>query len=515
MAPKPTTAPAAAAPTATPAAAAKPAAKLKGEIIIANWHISSASGVPSPTAQKNLVDGYNKFQPDVKVTFETQVGGDYITWLGTQLAAGTPRPDIVSVNYQPSYKKFVDFIKYKDVINPYTGNPWSKDFDFEYYGAGATAWTFFATQTVTLPWFYNMDLFDKAGAKAPTTWEEWMDACDKILTKTGVAPIGAHYNNIQQWQAEVSFDQYHRDWVDQVRAQKGDWNYNPKKDDAFKYDPKDPDLNKKATYNQQRLMNLLKAGKITYADAEMTKLMTDWAPLGKYVTKDFWVGVNRYALFLQQKCAMMPDATWSFWTLDKDLTQMSDAMKQNLKIDPNVKLQAFKSGLFNYPSHTGSLIKGPVRSIESIAGEYLGAVDKTSQQTELDADFMMYWLSKAGYQQWIDGNVKDDVWTPTGKMLISGVNVPEKYTKVLDAVKPIGNAETWPNGFVTMYGGYGTLWQREAQDMVKGVMDGTVKPSEFGTKFQALITEKYWSQILEKLGYTEENIKNPALEPKK
>jgi len=131
-------------------------------------------------------------------------------------------------------------------------------------------------------------------------------------------------------------------------------------------------------------------------------------------------------------------------------------------------------------------------------------------------DFMFFWLCKAGYQQWIDGNVKDDVWTPTGRMLISGVTVPEKYSKVLDNVKPVGNAEVDWNGFVTAYGGYGSLWQREAQDMVKNVVtDGTLDPKDFGPKYQALITDKYWTQILEKLGLTQANIDNPALEPKK
>jgi hypothetical protein len=161
------------------------------------------------------------------------------------------------------------------------------------------------------------------------------------------------------------------------------------------------------------------------------------------------------------------------------------------------------------------MAKGKARGVESIAGEYLGAIDKNAQQTELDVDFMRFWMSRAGYQPWVDGFAKSDLWTPSGKLLIRGVEVPEKYAKVINAIKPVGNAEAAPNGFLTMFGGYGTLWQREGQEMVKGVLDGTVPPEEFGRRYHTLITEKYWGDILKKLNFADENIANPQLEPKK
>jgi len=486
--------------------------KLKGQIVISTWHIGS--GQPSQLAQQQVTDAYHKLQPDVDVVWEIQVGGDYITWLGTQLAAGTPRPDIVSVNYQSSYNKYIDFISYKDSVNPYTGNKWSQDFDFEFYGSGSTKWTFFATQQVQVPWFYNQDLFDKAGASVPQTFDDWMDVNDKILTKTGVAPMAMHYNNLIQWLAEISFDQYHRDWVDKTRALPGDWNYNPKVDDVFKYDPTDPNLNKKATFSMQRLLKGLKDGTLRYDDAEMTDLMTNWKRLAPYQVKDFWVGANRYAAFIQGQAAMFPDLTTSYWTLSKDLGQMDEARRTALKIDPSAKVESFKYGVFQYPSFTGPLVKGKARAIESIAGEYLGGIDKNAQQSELVVDFMQFFMSKAGYQPWVDGFAQADLWTPSGKLLISGVNVPDKYTKVIDAIKPVGNAEAAPNGFLTFYGGYGKLWQTESQNMVKGILDGTVAPAEFGPQYQSLITDKYWSDVLKAVNMTEDDVKNPQLQPK-
>lgn len=497
---------------ATTAPAAGAATQFEGQIVISTWQIGG--GLPSELAQKMVTDEYHKTQPNVDIVWEIQVGGDYGQWLGTQLAAGTPRPDIVSMNYQPTYDKYVDFINYKDEVNPYTGRPWSEDFDFEFYGSGATEWKFFATQQVQVPWFYNKTLFDKAGVTAaPTTFDEWMDACDKILTATGIQPLAMHPNNMIQWMGEVYFDQYHRDWVDKAKAQPGDWNYVAGKDDTFKYDPNDPDVNKKATFSMQRFLKGLKDGTLRYDDAEMTDLMTNWKRMGPFLPKDFWVEPNRYALFIQQQAAMYPDLTTAYWTLGTDLKQMDAARREGLKLDPNAKIESFEYGVFQYPSITGPLVKGKARAVESIAGEYLGLIDKNAQQTEIGVDFMRFWLSKAGYQPWVDGYAESELWTPSGKLLITDVVLPEKYAKVIDAIKPVGNAEAAPNGFLTMFGGYGTMWQTESKEMVKSVLDGTLAPEDFGKQYHALITEKYWGEIIKLMKFTEDEIDNPQLEP--
>ncbi len=85
---------------------------------------------------------------------------------------------------------------------------------------------------------------------------------------------------------------------------------------------------------------------------------------------------------------------------------------------------------------------------------------------------------------------------------------------MIDAIKPVGNAEAAPNGFLTFYGGYGKLWQTESQNMVKGILDGTVAPAEFGPQYQSLITDKYWSDVLKAVNMTEDDVKNPQLQPK-
>jgi ABC-type glycerol-3-phosphate transport system substrate-binding protein len=508
----PTDVPATAAPTAE-AVATEGMKQLQGEIVVSHWH--QGSGSPSELAQQMLTDAYHQFQPDVNIVWEVQVGGgDYATWLGTQLAAGTPRPDIVSTNYQPTYDKYVDFVTYRDAINPYTGRKWSEDLDFDFFAPAATSIDVLATQQTGVNWFYNTDLFDQAGVTAvPTTWEEWLDACDKILTKTGVTPIAMHQYMLMQWGGEVYFDQYHRDWVEFARALPGDWNYNPEKDDAFVYDPTDKDLNRKFTFSIQRLLKNLKEGAITYADDQMTDLLTNWAKMAPYFNSDFWSGIDTYARFIQGQSAMFPLTFPTFWTLQTDLTKMDAARREALGLDPDANPD-FGASAFNWPSMTGPLVIGPARGIESYQGEYLGAIDKSPEKSEVDVDFLMFWLSKAGYQPWVDGFAQSDLWTPSGKLLVRDVNVPEKYASVINAVKPLGNAEAAPNGFLMWtYGGLGTLWQKESEEMIKNVLAGTLDPAEFGPRYQEMLTETYWTDVLAELKLTEDEVLNPQLEP--
>lgn len=487
--------------------------KLQGQIIIANWH--QGTGVPSELAQQRLVDAYHEFQPDVEIIWETQVGGDYSTWLGTQLAAGTPRPDIVSTNYQPTYNRYVNFASYRNEVNPYTGRPWSEDLDFDFFASSVTSLEILATQQSGVYWFYNADLFDQAGITAPPeTWDEWLDACDKILTKTGVTPIAMHQYMLMQWGGQVYFDQYHRDWVNYARALPGDWNYNPEKDDNFIYDPTDKDLNRKFTFSMQRLLKNLKEGAITYADDQMTDLLTNWAKMAPYLNSDFWSGIDTYARFIQGQSAMFPLTFPTYWTLQNDLNAMDSARREALGLPANFEAPTFDASTFNWPSMEGPLVLGPARGIENYQGEYLGAIDKNAAQTELDIDFLRFWLSRAGYQDWVDGFAESGLWTPSGSLLVRDVEIPDEYASVLDGIVPVGNAEAPPNGFLLwLYGGLGTFWQKESEEMIKQILAGELAPSEFGPRYQTMLTETYWNDLLAELNLTEDEVMNPQLEP--
>ena len=85
-------------------------------------------------------------------------------------------------------------------------------------------------------YYYNKELFAKANARPPLNWNELIDTC-RTLKTAGITPIAANWLfQVPQWIAEIHFDQYHVDWAQVVRAQKGDWNYDPAIDDKFAFD---------------------------------------------------------------------------------------------------------------------------------------------------------------------------------------------------------------------------------------------------------------------------------------
>ncbi len=502
---------ASAAPAASRPAAIAPARQsFRGQLIISPWHIGS--GEPSELAQQALTEAYKKYQPDVELIWEIQVGGNYIEWLGTQLAAGDVRPDIVSGNYQSTYSRFVDFYKYQFVTNPYTGNTWDEDWDWGYFVGdnGAGQRFFIGTQAVHLMWFYNQDIFESAGAQTPTSWDEFADVCAKIKA-SGVTPLGLHQNNVLQWLGEIYFDQYHRDWANIVRAQPGDWNFVPGKDDQFQYDPTDVDIQKHYTYSTQRYWKGVKEGTLRYDTPAMTDLIRNFKKIfPQYATSDLWVAPNRYALFLQQQVAMMKDASWSLFSLPRDLQAMDDTRRAalNLEAPPST----FRWSTFENPPMTGPLIKAPVRAVESIAGEYLSVVDKTAEQTAMAVDFMMFWISQPGYQQWADAFAASGKWNPSGPIIIKGVTPAPEFDQALRRLTLLGNAESAPNGFMTT-GGYGSAMQREVLETFRETLEDRIPAEEFGRRFQQLISTKYYDDLIKAAGLSPETVNNPQIKP--
>jgi ABC-type glycerol-3-phosphate transport system substrate-binding protein len=230
-APKP--ADAAAKPTIAPAA--RPAqGRFTGTIVV-----SIHNYVPDE-AQPALSSAYKQVRPEVQVVWElpATTTANYTTWLGTQLAAGTIRPDVVSGNYFSSYAKYFNYDQVRKNINPHTGRPWDQDLDWDFNRSRNAKGerVMLPTRAVHTMYYYNKELFAKANVKPPLTWNELIDTC-RTLKAAGITPIAANWLfQVPQWIAEIHFDQYHVDWAQVARAQKGDWNYDPAIDDKFVYD---------------------------------------------------------------------------------------------------------------------------------------------------------------------------------------------------------------------------------------------------------------------------------------
>lgn len=494
-----------------PAAAEKK--QFSGEIVI------SLNGNPEDAgdakAFESLAAAYKKVQPNVKLVWEPKgsTSGDYPTVLGTMLAVGSPRPDLVAGNYVPTYDKYLNFDKYRYQVNPHTGNKWDDDLDFNFFVAKNAKGDriMLPTQSVHIMWFYNKDIFDKLQLQPPTNWDELVSVSEKIKA-AGIIPIASNFVwKVPQWVIEIYLDQFTRNWHDIVRAQEGDYNYDDDLDGKFKADPNDPYIDLKYNFNQARLYKAIKDGQIRFDTPEMTKMVTDMAKVfPKYAQKDFFVSTDDYPLFLQQKAAMIIDGTWSLPTVKKDMENLNDPERlKELKITDTSSLKPFNWGTFENPPMTGDLVQGPVRSVESATGEYVSIIEKNQEQTDMVLDFVMFWLSQPGYQAWVDGMVAANEFNPGGPVMVRNVTVPAEIEEMFKGVNMLGNAEIPINNPLSTRV---PDLDKANFNLYKEALEGKITPEEFGKKLQESWIKNF-DAIIKNAGLTAEDIEHPERAP--
>ena len=485
---------------------------LKGEIVIS---ILDNNRPDMRNAITEVAAAYNRINPGVKIIFEPAVGGDYTIWLGTQLASGNIRPDIVSGNYQPSYSRYVNFDKYRYTTNPYTGNSWNDDLDFDFFAFRnpRSERVMVATQSVHTLWFYNKTIFDSLGLVPPTNWDELIAVCE-VLDAAGQTPISSNYTYmIPQWIIQTYWDQFNRDWHNIVRAQPGDYNYDDELDGSFVYDPLDPRLGSNYNYNTVRFYRGIRDEIIRWDTPEFVDMITQFTKVfNRYVNDDVYVQADPYPRFLQGNSAMMTHGAWMIPTLRLDMANLENLDRRKaLNIGENVRLQGFEWGTFKNPSMEGPNVMGTARSVESAFGEYISIIDKNQAQTDLVLDFVKFWLSSPGYQAFVDGaSAAGTNWFPRGPIMIKDVALPGALDGLYDDVEMLGNAERPINNFVA-HPGHPRYFQ-QSLDMFKLVLDGRITPEEYAKRRHAFIVDNF-DGILDVAGLTHENLDNPARSP--
>lgn len=488
--------------------AAAQGTQLSGQLVI------STILNPEEAQQRALADAYRVAQPGVEIVWETQdrEPAEYASFLGTQLAAGEIRPDIVSGNYVPSYRGYVNLDRYRRQTNPHTGNPWDQDLNWDFIREinAAGERIMLPTRSVHINWFYNEDLFAQAGVQPPTTWTQFVEVA-AALDAAGITPIVANYDNqVPQWFAEVYFDQYHTHWVETVRAQPGDWNYLPEIDDAFVDDPTNPNLHMSYTYSPQRFFQGVRDGVLRFDTPEVAALVGNMAQVfPRYATDDFFVVQDPYPIFLQQQAAIMPSGTWTLNDLRLDLESLSPERLEDLEIDA-ASVRTFGWRTFENPPMEGELVKSPVRSVESSIGEYLSIVEKSQEQTDLAIDFLMFWTSPPGYQPYLDAGYASGGYTPSGPLEIRGVEDPPEVQALFDQIELMGNAEANYNGFWTSGGG-GTI-QQDLRGLLQRALEEELAPDAYGAELQRYVTDNL-DAILELAELTQADLDDPARQP--
>ena len=438
--------------------------------------------------------------------------------MSTQLAAGDPKVDIVPGNYVPTYGKYLNLDKYRYETNQYTGRTWDEDLDWNFfvYKNDKGERVMLPTEAVHILWFYNKYIFDKVGVEPPTTWDELVQASEKI-TAAGYVPIAGNIGKILHWMLEVYTDQYVRDWIEYARAQEGDYNFDPELDGQFKFDATDRFIESKFTLSPVRRLAAIRDGKIRYDSPEIVEVVANFAKIfPKYAQKDFFVNDSAdYPLFLKGEAAIMLDGTWSMPSLTRDMENMTKwtAEEQEQKgISATVKLQPFSWGTFENPAMTGPLVKYDVRSVESATGIYTSIVDKNPEQTELALDFLMFWTSKPGYQAWVDGWLQSSQgYSPGGPVMVRDVVLPDAMQAQMDGIKMMGNAENQINLTLLQFSGVSDLKDKQ-RNLFNDALQAKITPEEFGKQLQQLYMDNF-DEILTKSGLTKDDLDNPQRQP--
>jgi ABC-type glycerol-3-phosphate transport system substrate-binding protein len=231
----------------------------------------------------------------------------------------------------------------------------------------------------------------------------------------------------------------------------------------------------------------------------------------KYATPDMFVIQDVYPPFLQQQVAIMCNGTWSLPTLLQDMQAITPARLKELKLEEKTQIRPFAWGTFENPPMEGPLVKSPVRSAESATGEYISIIEKDQRQLDIALDFVMFWLSKAGYKPYLDGYIKSGRFRPGGPLAVKGVEDPPEIQKLFRDIKFMGNAETNYNNFLA-WGGGGSPHMKAAFDLYKEALEGKMPPAEFGKRLQSLITTNF-DDLIKRAQLSREDIDNPAKQP--
>ncbi|WP_125614454.1 extracellular solute-binding protein [Specibacter cremeus] len=151
----------------------------------------SLSGQPNEGLRKDTVDAFNKANPDSQIKLTFFQNDAYKTKIKTAIGAGEA-PTIIFGWGGGGLKTYAQAGQVIDLTSWFADNPKVKEKLFpSSFGAATVNGKIYALPTENVApiiFFYNKDLFAKAGAQPPKTWDDLM-ALAKTFNDMGVAPI--------------------------------------------------------------------------------------------------------------------------------------------------------------------------------------------------------------------------------------------------------------------------------------------------------------------------------------
>jgi raffinose/stachyose/melibiose transport system permease protein len=267
---------------------------------------------------------FEKLHPGVKVRFIKNPYGDYRTWLITQ-CKGETAPDIIWAhadwcNQDAKYGWFVNLDPFLAAPNPHAPDQ-RKWVDWFYADATNTRrapdahlYTLPIDQ-VTTGFYYNKDIFRKAGVEPPQTWAEFMVALQKIKDAGYIPMLMTGLQEMRlSWTKAVLLDQL---WSAKLPLM----------------DVRSPKHGGYEGIDAQEFVRAYKKGIFSVRDpryAEMLRLLKEWShffPTG-------FLGSNDDRLFRLGKAAIWLDGSWYMTRIHRD------------------PLRTFDFGVFHWPKLT-------------------------------------------------------------------------------------------------------------------------------------------------------------------
>lgn len=421
----------------------------------------SAKGVQE--AWEAVGAAYTAKHPNVKVVVDLKPQDGYADWVKAAFQgydSALPEADIVYGNLAGSDRvdKTVNFYEYAFDDSPYSDGTWADQiaFDLQNIDAVTGDWDCVSITAVQVLWFYNADIFAKVGVEAPKTWDEFVAVCEK-LDAAGYQPVAvsgdfmSFWAEQMGWLAQIYVDQTTRSQINLVRAQEGDYCYDPDVDGKFVYDPTDPhndDTPANVNNNNVRFWKgFIKDGTIRADTPGMKAVWTNMAKIfPKYSGGDNFYGTDKNGektLFYQQKAAIYLDGSWFFGDYLNTMNSIDAGETVTIGDDDKAVelegLQKFALGTFAMPSMEGDVFEAKARTIEVATG-FLSAIKKDIDHDEMVVDFLKFYTSPEGYSAFI-GALIENGGVPDGLPLVKGITLEGELGEMFANIEYIGNIQ--------------------------------------------------------------------------
>ena len=488
--------------------------------------INTQAGPGADVAWQAVADAYMEKHPDVEVVIDLKPTDSYAEWIQNMFGTENPTADIVNINLAGSSAndKSINYMEYADQISPYSGKKWTEQFNYEMQTRDLAKgeWNNLSLDSVQVMWFYNKDLFEKAGAEVPTTWDELVTTCEKLY-EAGIQPLSVpgDFNSFwamqMGWLAQVYADQTTRSMLEVYRAHEGDYNYDPDVDGTFKLDISDPfnDDPWKVNQNPVRAYKAIVDGDYDPASEGMKTVWTNFAKIfPKYAGGDAFFGTtDGVPLFYQSKAAMYIDTGSRLvsFKLDMDKLAAGEQIMAGNGEDEITGVKKFEMGTFNMPSMEGPGIEAPARTVEVATG-FFGAVKKDKEHDAMVVDFLMYFSSTEGQSLYLNTGLENGM-TVQGPSLVNDVQLPDEYAQLFENLEFVGNTQKG-YGQMMARGAPGDVQNslREWYDYSQQFLNGKITVDEWAAKHKENVM-KYLDDSLAAAKISRTDLDNPQNEP--